>query len=286
MSDDLRSAPAVSAAELNRRFGEVRRSVNDGVVAITHHGQPTMALMSIDHYQRLASAEQSPNLAADWQRKLHLVLDHIREGYLSIDSDFRVQTINRGAELFLGRTRQETFGLPVLEAFPSISGELPNLRRVIETGEVRRFERNSVLHPDRRVSVTMLPLPLPTGGAVILFDNITEQTRMQSALGEQESAIAGLIDALDDRIVFSTDQQALIDRWGRGAQAQLGWSESDLRAVPLSTLVVRCDGDGDGGAALTLRRKDGTELATRATIKPLSADTEAALYIASAAASD
>ncbi|MEQ7873162.1 PAS domain-containing protein [Sphingomonas sp. ASV193] len=270
----------VSSADLNRRFGEIRRRVLEAPVGITYHGRRALIIASLAHYEELVQAP-SAETASVWKRKLQIVLDHVREGYLSIDADFRVQTANRMAELFIGRTRDEIVGKPILEAVPTIRDQMPTLRSVLETGEIARYEGNSATHPDRRVAVTMIPLPSPMGGVGILFDNVTEQARMQASLSEKEAALKTLLDFCGDRVIFSVDSRERIDQWGRGAEALLGWEAAEVKGGPASLVFGASDPLPVAGErhAFELRHRDGRTLSFVGPAKPLSQQSAARIYI-------
>ena len=111
------------------------------------------------------------------QRKLQIVLDHISEGYMSLDCDWGYRTVNRVAELFLGHAREDLTGKVWTEAFPAArnSAAETQLRRVMDHGVPVRFEWASVIHPDRRLEVQAFPLPLPEGGLGIVFGNLGDR---------------------------------------------------------------------------------------------------------------
>lgn len=272
----------VSSADLNRRFGEIRRRAASGPVAVTFHGRPDLMISSVAHYRQMADGGPDADMATIWRRVVQLILDHLREGYFSVDSDLVVCTVNRVAELFVGRTREELVGRPLGEAFPAIGGEVDAIERVMNDGQIVRVERNSILHPDRRVAVTMIPLPTPPGGVGILFDNITQEARMQATLAEQETALATLLETIDDRIVFSINARERIDRWGEGAHRRLGWTFSDIQNAPVQSILVEPAAAPLPGRAprrVALRHKDGSTVIAEGTVRLLGTASPAAYYI-------
>lgn len=273
---------AVSAAELNRRFGEVRRRVAEAPVAITYHGRTIIYMVGAEQFEALQSLRSDAQVGSAWKRKFQLILDHIREGYFSFGEDSTIRTVNRVAELFVGRTRDEMVGLPLEEAFPGTGHIFDQIQTVAETGEIHRVERASTLHPDRRVAITMIPLPLPEGGVGVLFDNITEQSRMHQGMAEQEQLIGHLLDAVDDRIIFTVSAKSRIEWWGQGARLLLGWDAAEVQHAPLQSILVSSTpppSPAEGKEIVELRHKDGSVIAAAGLVEKASKDGAGALYI-------
>ena len=163
----------VTAGELNRNFGEIQARARHGPVVVTHHGRPRVAIVSIEDYEKLKAAKAPPD--GTYRRKLSIVLDCIQECYVSLDRDWTIVSVNRMAELFIGMSRDELVGLDWRTAFPNTRGSVAedHLRRVFAHGEVVAFETTSLTHPPRTVAIRMFPLPLPGGGAGILFSTVS-----------------------------------------------------------------------------------------------------------------
>lgn len=228
----------VSAAELNRRFGEVRRRAVTGPVAVTYHGRRSLILLALDEYQRLRVEGSSIDVADDLRRRIKMLMDYVSEGYFGISKDWRIVECNRTAELFVGRTREELIGRNLFEAFPTSRDDLDIIRRAMEFGEVVHVERFSSIHPDRRLAITAFPFPGAEGGVGALFSNISEQTRMVATIKERDIAITFLLAECEDRLIFMLDSEGRFEHWGAGGQSILGWSADDVIARPLAMLLA------------------------------------------------
>jgi prevent-host-death family protein len=231
----------VSAAELNRRFGEVRRRAVTGPVAVTYHGRRSLILIALEEYQRLQAGDSAAD-SADWlRRRMSVLMDYVSEGYFAIASDWTIADCNRTAELFVGRTRDEMIGRSFEDAFPTAKLDLAPVRRAMEFGEIVHIERASSIHPDRQLVITAFPLPGPEGGVGALFSNVTERTRMLATIREKDVAIAFLLAECQDRLIFMVNDQKKIEHWGVGGQAILGWSADDVLARPLQRILAGSD---------------------------------------------
>lgn len=261
----------ISAAQLNRRFGEVQAQVEEAPVVVTHHGRPRMVLLSAAAYEAAVAAEGTGENPAALRRKLDVLLDAIQEGYISVDRDRVVRTVNRVAESYLGRARDQLVGKPWSDVFVMASDQLEGfVRRALEGGEVVRTEMDSALHPGQRLSVTAFPLPLPAGGASILFTNVTEQMRLETSLARSSARLNALLDALTDKVAFTLDRDATITSWSAGARLALGFgadivgrsletiiSQDDATRAAMWSSIATASRDGECPLTLTIGGRDG-----------------------------
>lgn len=235
---DLMGDHWVTSAELNRNFGAVQERATRQPVIITHHGRPRLALLSASHFDALRARADDDEGAA--RRKLGLIIDSIREGYLSVDSEMRIVTVNRVAEILLGRTREELAGTPWDVSFPGSewSHLAAQVRRVIEHGKVLTLEVRLRLHAERTVEVQAFPLPTPQGGAGILFFNVSETRRNEQLALEAEARIRALLSLLDRHAVVGVTPDMRIATWNAGAESIFGWREQDIVREALARIVA------------------------------------------------
>lgn len=260
----------VSAAELNRRFGEVRRRAVAGPVAVTYHGRRSLMLLALDEYQRLLAGELATATVHAIRRRLSVLMDYVSEGYFAIGSDWTITDCNRTAELFVGRTREEMVGRSFEDAFPTAKLDLAPVRRAMEFGEIVHIERASSIHPDRQLVVTAFPLPGPEGGVGALFSNVTERTRMLTTIKEKDVAIAFLLAECKDRLIFMVNDQNRIEHWGVGGQAILGWSADDVLARPLEKILHGPHAIASGPVeALAFTTRDGQQVEASGMVQSL-----------------
>lgn len=228
----------VTSAELNRNFGAVQERATRQPVIVTHHGRPRLALLSASHYDALRSrAGEDEGIA---RRKLGLIINSIREGYLSVDAEMRIATVNRVAEILLGRTREELVDTLLDVSFPEPAWLrlTDQVRRVIEHGKVLTLEVQLRLHAERTVEVQAFPLPAPHGGAGILFFNVSETRHNEQLALEAQARIRTLLSLLDHHAVLGVTQDRRIASWNAGAQAIFGWREQEIVGETLARVVA------------------------------------------------
>jgi prevent-host-death family protein len=234
---DLLRDHVVTSAELNRNFGAVQERATRQPVIVTHHGRPRLALLSAAHFEALRARAKDDDGVA--RRKLGLIINSIREGYLSVDAELRIVTVNRVAEILLGRTRDELAGTAWDVSFPE--AEWMNLadqvRRVIEHGKVLTLEVQLRLHGQRTVEVQAFPLPAPHGGAGILFFNVSETRRNEQLALEAEAKIRSLLSLLDHHAVVGVTPDRRIASWNSGAKAIFGWRDQEIVGEPLARII-------------------------------------------------
>ncbi|MBS0504414.1 MAG: PAS domain S-box protein [Proteobacteria bacterium] len=133
-------------------------------------------------------------MSAERDSRLALVLDSIAEGYFTVDSDWRIDALNKAAAAFLGKDRDELLGQPLLQAMPQICGtHVENTLLRATAGESVCYEAPSVTHPEQTVRVRAFPFP--DGGIAVAFTDITTERAAQEAARESEARFRLIADS-------------------------------------------------------------------------------------------
>ncbi len=111
-------------------------------------------------------------------------LEHMADGFLSVDRDWTVTYVNRNAEVFVGPAA-EARGRPLWEAWPHLAtpGYEPLVRRAASTGQPEVFTKY-VVAADRWFHVRVVPHPDGTSFFA------TDITALRAAELEQERAVS------------------------------------------------------------------------------------------------
>jgi PAS domain S-box-containing protein len=220
----------VTAAEVIRNFGFWQSKALVEPVVVTHHGRPRLILCSIDAFEagRGEAPSQPPTLLHDGDAEgvFHSLMNHMTEGFVGYDEALRITMVNRAAETFTARSREELVGKHFSEAFPnSVRGMThERLQRVLATGQSYEFETPSTARPGLRVAITAFPY---RGGVGLVFMNTTER----ELLGRNQDCYRAVMDALDSHADVAV---ARLDSRGRIEEAQpeladwLGFPESEV----------------------------------------------------------
>jgi PAS domain S-box-containing protein len=127
--------------------------------------------------------------AEDETRRLAAVvrdtLEHISDGFCTIDRDWRFAFINREAERQVGRPREALIGRVIWDVYPEMLGSIfeTSYRRAMATGETVEFE--AWFEPLASwFSVRAYPAPQ---GLAVYFYNVTQQreAREQARISEE-----------------------------------------------------------------------------------------------------
>ena len=128
--------------------------------------------------------------------------------------------------------------------------------------------------------------PLPGGGCVNTFTDITKRKRAEEAVRESEGRLAGILDIADEAVI-SIDQAHRIILFNKGAERTFGYEAGEVLGEPLEMLLPaefkdehrhHVENFAEGSKAARLmgerreifgRRKDGTEFPCEASISKL-----------------
>jgi PAS domain-containing protein len=98
-------------------------------------------------------------------------------------------------------------------------------------------------------------------------------------MAEKEAALATMLELCGDRVIFTVDGRERIDQWGPGAEAKLGWSARDIRGGAPGLVLVSAPAADGGAGRFELRHRDGQTLWFTGSVKPLSPQSPARIYI-------
>lgn len=213
------------------------------------------------------------------------LLDQISEAVISVDSEGRIKSWNRGAERMFGRTLQEAVGIrdegPREVEYVGTTRE-ESIRQTFATGNwsgevIYRPRNGSKIHA--RVSRTLIRDQdgKPAGWVSICHD-ITALKEAENHLRASEERLRAIIDSACDAIV-TFDSNGDILSWNQAAEKLFGYTADEiigskfssiappkrftleehhqkmLEAVRRGVLTALADRTAD----ITARRKDGSE---------------------------
>ncbi len=230
----------------------VARSHRGLLVALTRRHMTSPASS-----QRLLVAEQD----------LREALDRITDGFVVYSRDWRLLYLNRPAEKYFGRPREELLGRIVWEEFPAAAGTEAEraLRRAAERAEPTDME---MFAPAMKRLVHFRVFPSDRGVS-ISFRDVTAEHQVAEALRASEAQYRALFEhALDGILLTSPTGEILAAN--EAACRMLGRTEAEIRAVGRPGVVDATDPrvapaleerrrTGYVRAELTFRRKDGSK---------------------------
>jgi PAS domain S-box-containing protein len=135
------------------------------------------------------------------------ILENIGEGFLTLDSNFRITFVNPRAEEIGGLSRAELTGKTFWEVYPVIAdgGAEEHLREAMSSRLTRRFE---FFHRPWHLWFRIHAMPAADGGLTLFFEDITQQREADLARRKAEGFSTAVVD-------HSPDCIKIIDREGR-----------------------------------------------------------------------
>jgi PAS domain S-box-containing protein len=108
------------------------------------------------------------------------ILESMDEAFYAVDSEWHFIYINRGAELFWRKQREDLIGRSMLEAFPSFPGSESH------AAHLRAMTSGERVHVETVSTVTMLPVELyiqpASWGLGVYFRDITDRLAVETEL--------------------------------------------------------------------------------------------------------
>lgn len=258
-------------------FGETHRHVRrDGTIffcetvrfPVTMNGQTTMLAIAHD----VSDSKRSELL-------YRMLMDAIPSSVLLLDEHLRVVMVNRN---FLEKSRQkssEIGGKRLKDVFPEVilaqMGMEQQIRDTLRTNVAMHGQKLTYRAPSVPIRVYYYSIiPVNWSGevdhALLLVDDITEQTRMGEEIRRMERHLASVVESASD-IVVSTDVQGNILSWNKAAEDVTGYSLRELSGRPFfdycdtaeSGAVRKLLSDGasrgiPGRTEFNLKTKDGS----------------------------
>lgn len=167
-----------------------------------------------------------------------LLLENISDAVISLDEQYRIVSMNNGAEQLLNVKEKEAIGKLIEEEFEiQVSGSRDEAeKRLLKTGE---WQGEMIMKPHKRPPVNI------SASSTIIFDDeehmmgvvtvlrdITERTRLE----EQNRYNSILYQNISDAIL-STDQNFLIKSWNKAAEEMYGYSEKEVLGKTFRSII-------------------------------------------------
>ena len=230
--------------------------------------------------ERLLERERAARAEAERARQeTQSILESISDGFFALDRERRFVYVNREAERFWGKPREDLMGKDIREMFPSAVGTegFRAIERAEKEGVATEFEMASSVVPGAWVAGRVYP---SAEGLSVYFRDVSQPKRAEEALRDNQEALrkseefhrfaveAGRIGTWDldlqteeclisptmaDLMGFSPDQTTV-----PGAE----WQESivpDDRSLLASALATSIESDAPFDLEFRIALKDGTE---------------------------
>jgi PAS domain S-box-containing protein len=182
--------------------------------------------------ERLLERERAARAEAERARQeTRAILESISDGFFALDREWRFAYLNREAERFWGRPREELLGKDIREVFPRATGNegFRAIERVAKEGVASGFEAASSVVPGAWVAGWVYP---SAEGLSVYFRDVTERKQAE----EERARISAIVESSDDVIIGKT-LEGIITSWNKGAERIYGYSAEEAVGQPISMLV-------------------------------------------------
>lgn len=145
------------------------------------------------------SLRRSQRRHAASEAKVVSILDHMREGFLSVDAEWRITSVNLNLAQSVGQSRERLLGRPLWTALPELHGKPieTQLRQARSEAAARQFESNA-LNAGVWHLVTATPID---GGLLVFFHENTAQKahveQLERLVDDRTAALQRLVAELE-----------------------------------------------------------------------------------------
>ena len=195
-------------------------------------------------------------------------LDRIADAFVSYDREWRVRYMNRSAERYFDRSREELLGRVVWEAFPTIVGTAVE-RTLREAAARSEPSEHELFSPATQRWVALRVFPSP-GGVALSFRDVTEQHKTTEALRASEARYRAMFEHSLDAVLLTAPTGEILAA-NPAACRLLDRTEAELCAAGRAGVMDATDTrmpaaleerrrTGHVRAEVTCVRKDGTKI--------------------------
>lgn len=182
----------------------------------------------------ITAQKHSDDIRRESEARFRALFDSMSSGvavYRAIDegSDFVFVDFNPAGEKIEKRARDEIIGKRLTETFPGVDefGLLAVFRRVWRSGQPEHFPVKQ--YRDQRICGWRenFVCRLPSGEVAAIYDDITEQKRIEEALAQSEDRFRSIVDASADWI-WEVDTQGHYTYASESVEQLLGYTPAEV----------------------------------------------------------
>ncbi|MCH8095536.1 MAG: PAS-domain containing protein [Proteobacteria bacterium] len=237
----------VSERLLARKRGEIlrrERPLPDGRIAIVNRS-PLPDGSYVTTFTDITERKKAEQEIATKSALLETTLESMSQGIVAYDGDLKLVAFNQNYVDFwsyppgfirLGMSYEDIIRA---KAKRGIFGPVADIEELVRERVAARRNSKKVRHErtlaDGRV-IAVHRDPMPDGGYVTTFTDITERQRTEEELVESRRRFAGILEIADDAII-SMDEEQNIEIFNKGAEKIFGYGAEEVLGKPLDILL-------------------------------------------------
>ena len=181
------------------------------------------------------------------EEHMRIIINNIGEGLIATDRKGGIVYMNPAAEKLTGWNRYEARNLPLEKVYRVVNEETGKpfeniVSRIFKYGLPVALENNTLLHTRNKSTLVISNSGSPlldrkgnVSGAVVLFNNITEQKKREDELVQSEEKYRMLIEqASDGVIIYSFD--GTIYEFNEASYKLMGYSREEFAQLKLQDM--------------------------------------------------
>ncbi len=202
------------------------------------------------YFYDLTKARRTEHALRASQERYRLLFNSIDEGFCTFDVifdeqgkavDYRFVEVNPAFERLTGLV--DAVGKRMRELSPDHEQVWFDVYgRVARTGEPIRFTQQAKSLKGRTYDLYAFRVDEPHQNRVaVLFEDITERRRIETALRESEARYRLLVERAAGYAILMLDREGRINSWNTGAARMFGYEEHEIVGRPLADLFENRD---------------------------------------------
>lgn len=215
--------------------GEITTFNHDDL--LTTEGFASIISLAIEKARLFELQVRKEKEALEAKKRLDILFESVQSGIVTLDKEYRILSVNRYVEDFLGMKMEEIIGQSAVELLHEKGGFCPHCvaKLTFETGDINVITQNKGAN---YAELSAYPIKDESGAvteAVVLIQDITDRVLYQEEILSLYKEVAQTKDYLESIIdnsadaIITTDLEGIVTSWNKGAERIYGFTEEEAR---------------------------------------------------------
>lgn len=226
----------VTAADLTRRFGQLRQAPGREPVFITHHGRETHVLLTLSEFKQMQSdARSGRNQGRGERPAMEELAGWIGLPVITLDDAMTIVFANSAAHILVGQADHDLMGRPLFDAIRELEGSTAQgyILRAISARESCSAELPSLFRENGWMRLEVFP---STGSTTIIMRDITDDVQ-RNRLADAKQAILEAMNVHGEIGYIRLNVRGRIERVDRAVCTMLKLPEDRILHVRMTDIV-------------------------------------------------